>query len=412
MSTYFEDIIRLKSERLADLKKTTAEVERELSDARDSLQRESMRRESMRREFAASSAGPSGPSVEPDFAAEACQCEQCQPQRSRVPSQRRPAYTAPRLDYGFAPTEAEPAGTGRFEAGRYAAGGYPDGQYAQGQFADGLAGGELDGAEGDPDEDRTAILINKGRSSAHKPKLALSRKLVIGVIAAATLLAVLVLLVSAGGGASWPSSVARVQGWMEQACRNPNVMSEPGQVNFACAKGSRQILWVFSLITSGNNPTFADTKTGRQGLEPITPGQGGAVAAALNLHHPYDPSNPVDSLQVAARAINDIIGGATVTGTSGNAEVQAGLESSSANCLRYTGSAAMNARQGYPDVCARPLTAHGQAALVRDVYRKWVVGAPAVAARDAEVLFQNAKNPGDPQVQYILNHLPAAALSS
>ena len=169
---------------------------------------------------------------------------------------------------------------------------------------------------------------------------------------------------------------------------------------------------MFSLITSGNNPSFADTKTGRQGLEPITPGQGGAVAAALNLHHPYDPSDPVDSLQVAARAINDIIGGATVTSTTGNPQVQPGLEGSSANCLRYTGSAAMNARQGYPDVCARPVTAHGQAALVRDVYRKWVVGAPAVAARDAAVLFQNAKNPGDPQVQYILNHLPASALSS
>jgi len=403
VSTYFEDIIRLKSEHLADLRKTTAEVEREISDARDSLQRESTRRQ-----FAAS---PAGPSAEPDPAAEPCQCEQCQPQRSRVPSPRRPAYAAPRLDYGFAPAEAEPAGTGRFEAGRYAAGGYAPGGYPDGQYADGLAGRAPDGAGDDPDEERTTILINRGRSSAQPPRLALSRKLVIGVIAVATLVAVLVLLVMAGGGASWPSSVARVQGWMEQACRNPNVMSEPGQVNFACAKGSRQILWVFSLITSGNNPSFADTKTGRQGLEPITPGQGGAVAAALNLHHPYDPSNPVDSLQVAARAINDIIGGATVTSTSGNAEVQPGLESSSANCLRYTGSAAMNARQGYPDVCARPLTARGQAALVRDVYRKWVVGAPAVAARDAAVLFQHAKNPGDTQVQYILNHLPAAALS-
>ncbi len=100
-----------------------------------------------------------------------------------------------------------------------------------------------------------------------------------------------------------------------------------------------------------------------------------------------------------------------MTGTNGNPVVQPGLESSSANCLRYTGSAALNARQGYPNVCARPLTTHGQAALVRDVYRKWVVGAPTVAAQDAAVLFQNAKNPGDPQVQFILTHLPAAALS-
>ncbi len=384
MSTYFEDIIRLKSEHLADLKKTTAEVEREISAARDSLQRE----------FAGTGAGQA---AEPGYATEVCQCEQCLPQQARVPSPRRPAYAAPRLDFDFAPGQPEPAETDRYDAGRYAAD---------------LAGAGPAAAEADPDAERTAILINKGRSSAHRPKLAVSRKMVIAAVAVVTLLVVLILLITSGSGATWPASVAQVQGWIEQGCHNPNAMSEPGQVNFACAKGTRQILWVFALITSDNNPSFADTKTGRQGLEPITPGQGGQVAAALNLHHPYDPSNPVDSIQVAARAINDIIGGATVTSTNGNPVVQPGLESSSANCLRYTGSAAMNARQGYPDVCARPVTAHGQAALVRDVYRAWVVGAPAVAAKDAAVLFQNAKNPGDPQVQYILSHLPAAALSS
>ena len=384
MSTDFEDIIRLKSEHLADLKKTTAEIEREISNARDSLQRD----------FARSRAGQA---AEAGFPGEACQCEDCQPQQARVPSPRRPAYAAPRLDFDFAPGQAEPGETDRFDVGRYAAD---------------LARAEPDAASADPDADRTTILINKGRPSAHRRKLAVSRKLVIAAIAGVTLLVVLILLVTSGSGASWPASVPRVQGWIEQACKNPNVMSEPGQVNFACAKGTRQILWVFALITSENNPSFADTKTGRQGLEPITPGQGGQVAGALNLHHPYDPSNPLDSIQVAARAINDIIGGATVTGTNGNPEVQPGLESSSANCVRYTGSAAMNARQGYPDVCARPITAHGQAALVRDVYREWVVGAPSVAAKDAAVLFENAKNPGNAQVQYILKHLPAAALSS
>ena len=389
MSTYFEDIIRLKSEHLADLKKTTAEVEREISNARDSLQRE----------FARSRAGQA---AEAGFPGEACQCEDCQPQAAQVPSPRRPAYAAPRLDFDFAPGQAEPGETDRFDVGRYA---------ADLVGAD-LAGADPDAVSADPDPDRTTILINKGRSSAHRPKLAVSRKLVIAAIAGLTLLVVLILLLTSGPGASWPSSVGRVQGWIEQGCHNSNVMSEPGQVNFACAKGTRQILWVFALITSDNNPSFADTKTGRQGLEPITPGQGGLVAAALNLHHPYDPSNPVDSIQVAARAINDIIGGATVTSTNGNPEVQPGLESSSANCLRYTGSAAMNARQGYPDVCARPITAHGQAALVRDVYREWVVGAPSGAAKDAAVLFENAKNPGNPQVQYILKHLSAAALSS
>ncbi len=398
MSTYFEDIIRLKSEHLADLKKSTAEVEREISDARDSLQRE----------FAQTRRGQA---AEPAYAADACQCEQCQPRVGRVPGPRTPAYAAPRLDFDFGPGQAELGGTDRFDVGRYESD-LAESDLAESDLAESdLAAAGLDAADAGPDEERTAILINRGRSSAHRRKISVSRKLVIAAIATATLLAVLVLLVTAGGGASWPASVARVQGWTEQACQNPNVLSEPGQVNFACARDSRQILWVFSLITSDNNPSFADAKTGRQGLEPITPAQGGQVAAALNLHHPYDPSNPIDSIQVAARAINDIIGGVTVTGTNGNPVVQPGLESSSANCLRYTGSAALNARQGYPDVCARPFTGPGQAALVRDIYREWVVGAPTVAAQDAAVLFQNAKNPGDSQVQFILGHLPAAALS-
>ena len=37
-----------------------------------------------------------------------------------------------------------------------------------------------------------------------------------------------------------------------------------------------------------------------------------------------------------------------------------------------------------------------------------MVGAPPQAAQDAGVLFENANNPGDPQVQAILSHLPSA----
>jgi hypothetical protein len=48
----------------------------------------------------------------------------------------------------------------------------------------------------------------------------------------------------------------------------------------------------------------------------------------------------------------------------------------------------------------------GQAALVADVYQQWMVGATAVAAQDVSVLFENAGNPGDPQVQAILKTLP------
>jgi hypothetical protein len=159
-------------------------------------------------------------------------------------------------------------------------------------------------------------------------------------------------------------------------------------------------------MTSGGDPNFADPKTGRVGLEPITPAQGGAVAWSLNLHHPYDPSNPIDSLQVAARAINNIIGGATVTGANGNQVVQPGLESSPRNCHQYTGSAALTSRKGYPSLCARPVTSPaGHAALVADVFRRWVVGAAPRTAQDAAVLFANAAHPGDPQVQAILKRL-------
>ena len=193
MSTDFEDIIRLKSEHLADLKKTTAEIEREIANARDLLQRE----------FARSRAGQA---AEAGFPGEACQCEDCQPQQARVPSPRRPAYAAPRLDFGFAPGQAEPGETDRFDVGGYAAD---------------LARAEADAAGADPDADRTTILINKGRATAHRRKLAVSRKLVIAAIAGVTLLVVLILLVTSGSGASWPASVARCRAGPSRPARTP-----------------------------------------------------------------------------------------------------------------------------------------------------------------------------------------------
>ena len=227
-----------------------------------------------------------------------------------------------------------------------------------------------------------------------------------GVLAAIVGLVVLSL---PGPGPAWPAGVAKVQTEVAQACQNPDVSSEPGQIDFACGKATRQILWVFALLTSHNNPDYAEAKTGRVGLEPITPTQGGVVAWSLNLHHPYDPTNPVDSLEVAARAINNIIGGATVTSRLGNPVVQAGLESHPANCLRYTGSAKVTSPRGYPALCKQPVSsAAGQAALVGDVYQAWVVGAGPKAAQNAETLFENAKNPGSPQVQPILKALPNA----
>ena len=93
---------------------------------------------------------------------------------------------------------------------------------------------------------------------------------------------------------------------------------------------------MFSLLTSGNNPGYADQSNGSKGLEPIQPAQGGDIAWSLNLHHPYNPANPIDSLQVAARAINNIIGGATLTGTSGARAGRAGTGEQPSELQRST----------------------------------------------------------------------------
>jgi hypothetical protein len=257
--------------------------------------------------------------------------------------------------------------------------------------------------------ERTQTLIDRGRRSASRARMSRSRKIVLGVAGLAVVVAIASVLLFRTSP-SWPPSVATVQSEITTACQNPNVASEPGQVNFACGKTTSQILWVFALMTSGDNPQFIDAKTGRQGLEPITPTQGGEVAWSLNLHHPYNSHDPVDSLQVAARAINNIIGGATLTGANGKPVVQPGLESDPGNCTKYTGSSAVVARAGFPSACAQPVsTATGQAALVADAYKQWVVGASAAAAYDVSVLFANANDPGNAQVQAILKTLPGAA---
>jgi hypothetical protein len=391
------------SQQLAHLKIQTEELERKLSDARMSLERE-----------LAQSAWDAQPapaySGQNELWALAEMTAEPDPGGLWVPHPRPEPHDQPEA-YAEAAPRAEP--DTRAEPEPYARPPrYPQpGTYAQAEPAS-HAGPPVEYDDADPygwaaaNEHRTEVLVNRGRRSARYRRLPHGYKVGIAV-------AVAIVLVTVGIGMlfrsspSWPASVAAVQAQAAQACRNPDVQSEPGQVNFACAQGTRQILWVFALLTSGNDANFVDTKTGRRGLEPIAPAQGGEVAWSLNLHHPYNPANPVDSLQVAARAINNIIGGATVTGVDGTALVQPGLESSPANCARYTGSGAVTSRHGFPALCARPIaSAAGRAALVADVYQKWVVGAPPSAAQDAAVLFENADNPGDAQVQAILRHVP------
>jgi hypothetical protein len=385
VSTYFDDFIRLNTQRIADLKKTTEDLEREISEARVSLELERELAESARFHEPAHGARfrdrVARAGFRPPLAGSDCH---------EPPVQE--LFPEPPVQAAF----PDPPGQAVFpeEPGQAA---FPE-PPAQPAFQD-------------PDV-RTAKLVTHGRRTAYHRGLSRISKVAAGTVVGAVLVTVLVLVMSRGGP-SWPPSVAVVKSQVDRACRNPDVRSEPGLVNFACGKDTRQILWVFALLTSGNNPSFADPTTGRQGLEPISPVQGGEVAASLNLHHPYDPSNPVDSIQVAARALNDIIGGATVISANGTPVVQPGLESSAKNCRRYTGSATLDSRQGYPDVCASPVTSpQGQAALVADVYRKWIVGAAAKEAQDAAVLFQNADNPANPRVQAILKSLPAPRLSS
>jgi len=47
---------------------------------------------------------------------------------------------------------------------------------------------------------------------------------------------------------------------------------------------------------------------------------------------------------------------------------------------------------------------------VADVYKKWAVGATAQQANAAEVLYENAGNPGAQQVQAILKNLSKTRL--
>src|SRR5690242_12729914 len=259
---------------------------------------------------------------------------------------------------------------------------------------------------------RTEALINRGRPDSRRPRrrrlLAHWRLTAAGAVALLTGV-VAALVATRGSGAAWPASVATVQAEIKQACANPDVAAEPSGLNFACAKDTDQVLWVFALLTSGDNPNFVDQSTGRKGLEPVQPEQGGDIAWSLNLHHPYDPASPIDSLSVAARAINNIISGASLTSSTGSALIEPGLESKATNCQRYTSSAKLATKRGYPAACALPVTsASGQAALVSDVFRQWMGGTPSRIASQAGVLFANADNPGDPRVRAILASLPAS----
>ena len=389
MKTHSDNPARSAVERLRDLERKKAELERSILDTRAALDR---RRAQARRAGALASNGV--------------------PARRSAPADADADY--PGRDY---------AG-GDYAGGNYAGGDYSGGDHSGSDYSAGDDTGDAaptleavpagaNGAAGAdlyPPDERTAILINHGRSTVPDRHLPRWIKAAVFVAILLVLLISLIAMLQPGPGPTWPSSVAKVQREVAKACLNPDVRSEPGQVNFACAKATRPILWVFALMTSGNDPGYAQAGTGRMGLEPISPAQGNVVAWSLNLHHAYDPANPIDSLEVAARAINNIIGGGTSIGPYGRVIVLPGLESNPANCLRYTGSSRVTSHKGFPSLCAMPVSSQaGQAALVADVYQKWASGATPRVAQNAATLFENASNPGSPQVQAILKQLPHIA---
>ena len=410
MSTYPDHILRVGSQHLAELKRKAAEFERQLWDAHESLEQEleqaasatemlvDGRQEAFRWTGDTPEGHVQGRRAPVDRTAG--------PPRSDVDVPESDTEVAARGDLTNAPREARVEGASPAYV--------PSGAAVEAASPAYVRNGpavEAASPAYTPDE-RTARLIGHGRKPPEPSHR--GRNIVLTGLAIAIGAALITMLVRAAfrPGPSWPASVATVQRQIATACQNPDVRSEPSQVNFACNKATRQILWVFSLMTSGNNPDFASIRTGRQGLEPIRPSQGGQVAWSLNLHHPYNPANPIDSLQVAARAINNIIGGATLTAANGKPVVQPGLESVPANCARYTGSAAVTSRNGYPALCAKPITSRaGQDYLVADVFQKWMVGAPPSAAQDAAILFQNAHNPGDQRVLAILRSLNSSKLT-
>jgi len=424
VSTYPDHILRVGSQHLAELKRKAAEFERQLWDAHESLEQEleqaasatemlvDGRQEAFRWTGDTPEGHVQGRHAPVDRTAG--------PPRSDVDVPESDTEVGARGDLTNAPREARVEGASPAYVPSGAAVEAASPAYvrngagveaASPAYTPSDAGVEAASPAYTPDE-RTARLIGHGRKPPEPSHR--GRNIVLTGLAIAIGAALITMLVRAAfrPGPSWPASVATVQRQIATACQNPDVRSEPSQVNFACNKATRQILWVFSLMTSGNNPDFASIRTGRQGLEPIRPSQGGQVAWSLNLHHPYNPANPIDSLQVAARAINNIIGGATLTAANGKPVVQPGLESVPANCARYTGSAAVTSRNGYPALCAKPITSRaGQDYLVADVFQKWMVGAPPSAAQDAAILFQNAHNPGDQRVLAILRSLNSSKLT-
>lgn len=212
------------------------------------------------------------------------------------------------------------------------------------------------------------------------------------VVVAIAVIALLVRTVHTGGS-GYPGNVNQVKSWISTACQNKNTLPTGSNVQFACSTQGRNILWVFALMSSGANPDYVGKMPTQQeqqkgakqrfGLMPVPAGVGTLYASSLDLGHVYSPIPPkqyqsdpryvnqaaVDSLEVAALALNVDLGGTVAYGS-----VQQGLEGNKngpANCQRYTGSSAQTTLTSGLVVCAKPMTPNGQLAAVEDLWLQW-----------------------------------------
>ena len=143
--------------------------------------------------------------------------------------ERRLAEARHTLEHEFASVSSSAAaGAGSADRGGRSGHGGPHGASAAADFGAGDYEHLGFAREEAPTDGRTAGLLSRGRSSAQSTFLTRKRLLLIGVPALLVLIIILIVALS-GGGASWPASVSTVQTEITRACLNSDVTSEPGQ---------------------------------------------------------------------------------------------------------------------------------------------------------------------------------------
>ena len=341
--------------------------------------------------------------------------------RARRVGQRRHARRPPPRDAArLLPPPARPttaAASWRYEAGTPPAVTADDGALAR--PAIGRLTSQRDGvtrpgttAGGRVPDGRTEALISHGRQRARRSPGAgccgtggCSRSAAVALLAGS----VAALVVSAAGAPAgrraWPGAGGDQAGVREPGRRGGAERAQL-RVREGLAAGAVGIL----AAHQRRQPRVTWTRDGPQGpgADPARAGRRHRLVAQPA--PPVQPGERVDSLEVAARAINNIIAGATLTSTSGGALVEPGLESTAADCQRYTGSA----RAGDPVRATRRAAPprsprRGEAALVGDAFAQWMGGTPSqIAARGRACCSRTRTTQATRRSRRYCNSLPAS----